>query len=342
MSKKNKNKKNIVTQVVNKVVVKKFCEHWRDPVKVGEYTVYASELKSGGKIEDYKKEPMPELGVYLTYSWASKLSYFISAGKIEGPKEDLLWPYVAADWPDMGSLPNLELASLLAFTTTEIKKGKRVEIACFGGHGRTGTFIAMLRVILGKMKAADAINTLRDDYCNHAVEAQKQIDAIYALANEKVPEVGAPSPYKSAINFGGWGKSYNLPAKGVYTNYCEDCKHSQYSHDRAEEDYTVEGCADGKWKDETPWSCECKGFKGKRIEDKKEEEENTTTFYNQFPFDKISPIDDGFGLEIMTDEEMIKQFPNDICECKHTRAHHPGGHCTNCMCSLFDLDVVVA
>ncbi|MDT7659039.1 MAG: hypothetical protein QOF38_3754, partial [Pseudonocardiales bacterium] len=51
--------------------------------------------------------------------------------------------------------------------------GRRVEVACVGGTGRTGTVIACLAVLAGH-PAADALRWTRDHYRPRAVETPGQ------------------------------------------------------------------------------------------------------------------------------------------------------------------------
>jgi protein-tyrosine phosphatase len=50
---------------------------------------------------------------------------------------------------------------------------ERVEIACSGGHGRTGTALACL-VVLDGLPTADAVGYVRQHYSRHAVETPWQ------------------------------------------------------------------------------------------------------------------------------------------------------------------------
>jgi protein-tyrosine phosphatase len=50
---------------------------------------------------------------------------------------------------------------------------ERVEIACAGGHGRTGTALACLAILDG-VPATEAVAFVRDQYDPHAVETPAQ------------------------------------------------------------------------------------------------------------------------------------------------------------------------
>jgi protein-tyrosine phosphatase len=51
--------------------------------------------------------------------------------------------------------------------------GERVEIACYGGRGRTGTALACLAVLDG-VPAGEAVAYVREHYDRHAVETPWQ------------------------------------------------------------------------------------------------------------------------------------------------------------------------
>ncbi len=51
--------------------------------------------------------------------------------------------------------------------------GQRVEIGCYGGHGRTGTALACLAVLCGQAPD-EAVSWVRGTYCERAVETDEQ------------------------------------------------------------------------------------------------------------------------------------------------------------------------
>jgi hypothetical protein len=84
------------------------------------------------------------------------------------------WPHARIDWPDFSAprRPDVavrELRDLLA----RIEQGERVELACGGGRGRTGTALAALTVLRG-MPAAEAVDWVRRAYDPKAVESRSQ------------------------------------------------------------------------------------------------------------------------------------------------------------------------
>lgn len=68
----------------------------------------------------------------------------------------------------------IEFQNLLDYLQAQLLLGKRVHIGCIGGHGRTGTVLAALyHQITGD---TDAIQWVREHYCDRAVESTAQID----------------------------------------------------------------------------------------------------------------------------------------------------------------------
>jgi protein-tyrosine phosphatase len=53
------------------------------------------------------------------------------------------------------------------------RQGQSVEIGCLGGHGRTGTALALLAVLAGH-PSDDAVDWVRTHYCPKAVETDEQ------------------------------------------------------------------------------------------------------------------------------------------------------------------------
>lgn len=101
--------------------------------------------------------PDPAFGVYLL-------------GK---PPKPMPWESRWIRWPDF-RLPADEAG--LRRTLTEAwqrAEAERVEIACAGGRGRTGTALACLAVLDG-VSAADAVAFVREHYDARAVETPGQ------------------------------------------------------------------------------------------------------------------------------------------------------------------------
>jgi hypothetical protein len=74
----------------------------------------------------YERDVPPDFGLYLDTRW-------------EPP-----WPNDHVDWPDFGLPDRRTLADALDALVERARAGERVEIGCYGGHGRTGTALACL------------------------------------------------------------------------------------------------------------------------------------------------------------------------------------------------------
>lgn len=66
-----------------------------------------------------------------------------------------------------------EFKKLVAWAKKQLEAGLKVHCGCIGGHGRTGTFLAALVSEFGEK---DAINYVRQNYCQKAVESTVQVD----------------------------------------------------------------------------------------------------------------------------------------------------------------------
>ena len=66
----------------------------------------------------------------------------------------------------------------------------RVCVYCYGGHGRTGTALAILASILEATPAGEnSVLWVRDQYCDEAIETQKQLDYIAKITGEDMKGV---------------------------------------------------------------------------------------------------------------------------------------------------------
>jgi protein-tyrosine phosphatase len=101
--------------------------------------------------------PAPEFGVYL----------------LGGPPPPVAWESRWVRWPD-NWLPRQpsQLRDVLA-EIHERARAERVEVACAGGRGRTGTTLACLAVLDG-IPRGEAVTYVRRHYDQHAVETPWQ------------------------------------------------------------------------------------------------------------------------------------------------------------------------
>lgn len=101
--------------------------------------------------------PLPTYAVYLQ-------------GKQPPPVE---WESRWLRWPDF-RLPSDRAEARTVFADILVRASQeRVEIACSGGHGRTGTALACLAVLDG-VPASDAVRFVRANYNPKAVETPWQ------------------------------------------------------------------------------------------------------------------------------------------------------------------------
>jgi hypothetical protein len=84
------------------------------------------------------------------------------------------WPYRRVGWPDFGvPTDRADAVEALREAHRRACAGERVEVACSGGVGRTGTALAALAVLDG-LPAADAVRWVRAGYHPRAVETPWQ------------------------------------------------------------------------------------------------------------------------------------------------------------------------
>lgn len=205
-------------------------DHFRFKLPIGKrngvkYYVYLT--SSRGFDVNVAKEGAREIdfGVYLDFGWKSRLTGSTSDVVVALP-EDIATPELAAKWeyskpaktkgiylpwPDRGIVSWEKADMLLQWLDEQIDAGKRIEIACFGGHGRTGTLAAALVIYRNKadgraLKAKDVIDYIRGFYCDHAIESDVQEDFLYALNDEEPPERKKKAPpastYKPPVGSG--------------------------------------------------------------------------------------------------------------------------------------------
>jgi len=79
------------------------------------------------------------------------------------------WPHTWLRWRDFGLPSDVESARAALLDAWGRSVAERVEVACGGGRGRTGTALACLAVIDG-VPASDAVQFIRQHYDRHAAE----------------------------------------------------------------------------------------------------------------------------------------------------------------------------
>ncbi len=95
------------------------------------------------------------------------------------------WPTVWIDWPDFRLPTDRPHALTLLCDAFDRSTDERVEIACGGGKGRTGTALAVLAILSG-VPANEAVAWTRSSYHRRAVETSWQRRWIEQLDLERV------------------------------------------------------------------------------------------------------------------------------------------------------------
>lgn len=106
-------------------------------------------------------------------------------------------PVIGIDWPDMNT-PRFapfywdNIAAIIKEFALSLKKPDvHIVTGCAGGHGRTGTALAILAgkfSIWTKDAKVDVVSWLRSIYCENAIETEDQIRYIMMALNTNVPD----------------------------------------------------------------------------------------------------------------------------------------------------------
>lgn len=121
---------------------------------------------------------------------------------------------------DYSVLPKWVEAEMVNKVLDLLMSDKKVAIFCIGGHGRTGYFTSLL---LGKLGIEDPIDYLRKNYCEKAVEAKCQVEAIANFLDR--PEL--IERYRMTEREIGFRYNYNYSGYSLYNytpqNTCGTC-----------------------------------------------------------------------------------------------------------------------
>jgi protein-tyrosine phosphatase len=121
-----------------------------------------------GRLDPDPPARAPDFALYLDRRWEDD--------------PEVTWPFHSVDWPDFG-LPADEPATFAAIVDLyrRAREGKLVEVACYGGVGRTGTVLGCLAAFAGVPRAA-AVSWVREHYHPAAVETDDQAQLIDRFA----------------------------------------------------------------------------------------------------------------------------------------------------------------
>lgn len=95
---------------------------------------------------------------------------------------------VKLDWPDYGAvrLPKQFWIDLIKYAK---EHKSRILVFCEGGHGRTGTAVAVMMVLGLGYTPRQAVQWLRKHYCGEAVESQAQMHYIESMYDAEASNV---------------------------------------------------------------------------------------------------------------------------------------------------------
>jgi hypothetical protein len=130
------------------------CSHKHEEIKLHDDTsIFCSSARAA------ETNVVPDFGLYADYIWSPK------------------WRNEFIHWPDYG-IPTEEDLGLTQIYEAywRATQGEMVEIGCIGGHGRTGTILAIMHIASaeGEVTADEAIKFVRKKYCSHAIESPIQ------------------------------------------------------------------------------------------------------------------------------------------------------------------------
>jgi len=117
---------------------------------------------------------LPDYAMYLDERWRDDAS--------------VTWTCQLIAWPDFGvPADEDELFAAVVDLHERARRGELVEVACFGGVGRTGTVLSCLAVLAG-VAPAEAVAWVRTNYLARAVETPEQEELVARFAERVRPE----------------------------------------------------------------------------------------------------------------------------------------------------------
>ncbi|QNP71106.1 hypothetical protein IAG44_17785 [Streptomyces roseirectus] len=129
--------------------------HWRTHYRLGDLTVWGTSLDSAERRLHAPHTEPADLGLYLDERWRDEADarrpHFVFWPTLEAPVESAL------------------LLTHVRDLAAELRDGATLEVACFGGHGRTGAALACLDMAVTGVNARTAVDRVRHEYCPHAV-----------------------------------------------------------------------------------------------------------------------------------------------------------------------------
>lgn len=131
-------------------------------------------VRGRGRREPLPAGPSPEFGLYLGRRPGAARRGLFRSRQERAPDWPPDWPADWIDWPDFRTpRDDHSAAAAIRHAYSLARAGRRVEVGCGGGTGRTGTVIACMAVLAGH-PAGDAVHWTRRHYRRRAVETPGQ------------------------------------------------------------------------------------------------------------------------------------------------------------------------
>jgi hypothetical protein len=128
-------------------------------------------VRGRGRREPFPSGPLPDFGLYLGHPPDSRHRGLLRRRSTPWQPD---WPADWIHWPDFRTPRDPRAAAAQISNAYRLARaGRRVEIACTGGVGRTGTVIACMAVLAGHPADA-AVDWTRSHYRRRAVETPGQ------------------------------------------------------------------------------------------------------------------------------------------------------------------------
>lgn len=90
-------------------------------------------------------------------------------------------PILRLDWVDYDAPPDRIGVAWWRALWASLPQG-RIVIGCIGSHGRTGTCLSALRIVLLGESVPNAVHWVRRHHCVNAVESEKQLTYLWRLS----------------------------------------------------------------------------------------------------------------------------------------------------------------
>ncbi len=144
---------------------------------------FGSDGKS--KARCYESHPTLKIGKGRLYggsaSWPMKkadIYVALQAGSSASSASDPWDPQTVVEIQysirDMGIPTNVpRFLKMIEWLCTQLQNGRKVHVGCLGGHGRTGLVISA--IVAQALKKKNAIQWVREHYCEKAVESSEQV-----------------------------------------------------------------------------------------------------------------------------------------------------------------------